>query len=127
MLTIASLIPRPGYCMLVNEWAWLKSQLNKAGSGHQFSFGVRAWTELEIYDICQSQVKGLKEVIYSYTKLMTYSKAEVVSFYSLQVQFSMLVGCHVIENQEIGFTKGSKCNNGQWLALHWIPAGISHA
>ena len=37
------------YCMLVNEWAWLRSRLlAKAGSGVGFSFGVRAWTEMEI-------------------------------------------------------------------------------
>ena len=34
------------YCMLVNESAWL-SLLVKAGSGFGFSFGVRAWTEME--------------------------------------------------------------------------------
>ena len=38
------------YCILVNEWAWLRSQswLIKARSGLGFSFGVRAWTEVEI-------------------------------------------------------------------------------
>ena len=35
------------YCMLVNEWAW-SSLLAKARSGLGFSFGVRAWTEMEI-------------------------------------------------------------------------------
>ena len=32
----------------------------------------------------------------------------MVSFYNLSVQFSVLVSCHVIVNQEIRFTKGSK-------------------
>ena len=32
----------------------------------------------------------------------------MVTFYALSVQFSVLVSCHVIVNQEIGFTKGSK-------------------
>ena len=36
------------YCMLVNEWAWSRSRVCKAGSGLRFSFGVRAWTEMEI-------------------------------------------------------------------------------
>ena len=39
------------YCMLVNEWVWLRSimlLLVKAGSGHKFSFGGRSWTEIEI-------------------------------------------------------------------------------
>ena len=38
------------YCMLVNEWAWSRSTslLAKAGSGLRFSFGVTAWTEMEI-------------------------------------------------------------------------------
>ena len=34
------------YCMLVNKWAWLKSRVCLSGLG--FSFGVRAWTEMEI-------------------------------------------------------------------------------
>ena len=39
-----------GYCMLVNEWAWSRSRvyLLRLGSGHRFSFGVRAWEEMEI-------------------------------------------------------------------------------
>ena len=40
------------YCMLVNEWARLRSRVCllrlEAGSGLGFSFGVRAWTEMEI-------------------------------------------------------------------------------
>ena len=36
------------YCVLINEWA-VMSLLAKAGSGLGFSFGVRAWTELEIW------------------------------------------------------------------------------
>ena len=32
----------------------------------------------------------------------------MVSYYAMSVQFSVLVSCHVIVNQEIGFTKGSK-------------------
>ena len=32
----------------------------------------------------------------------------MASFYARLVQFSVLVSRHVIENQEIGFTKGSK-------------------
>jgi len=36
------------YCMLVNEWAGT-SLLLKAGCGHGCSFGVRAWTGMEIY------------------------------------------------------------------------------
>ena len=35
------------YCMLVNEWVWSRS-LAKAGSGLRFSFGVKAWTEMEM-------------------------------------------------------------------------------
>ena len=31
----------------------------------------------------------------------------MVTFYALSVQFSVLVSCHVIENQEFGFIKGS--------------------
>ena len=42
------------YCMLVNEWAWLKSQVCllrlKVDLG-SYSFGVRAWTEMEIWCI----------------------------------------------------------------------------
>ena len=37
------------YCRLVDEWAFkIMSLLAKAGSGLGFSFGVRAWTEMEI-------------------------------------------------------------------------------
>ena len=39
------------YYKLVNEWVWSKSQdclLRPACSGHGCSFGVRAWTEIEI-------------------------------------------------------------------------------
>ena len=32
----------------------------------------------------------------------------LVSLYALLVQFTVLVSCHVIENQKIGFTKGLK-------------------
>ena len=40
------------YCMLINEWAWLikiASLLINARSAIEFSFGVRAWTEMEIW------------------------------------------------------------------------------
>ena len=41
-----------GYYMLANEWAWsVTSLLIKTRSGHGFSFGVRAWTEMEIWCI----------------------------------------------------------------------------
>ena len=37
------------YYMYVNEWVWSKSRLLiKARRGHGCSFGVRAWTEMEI-------------------------------------------------------------------------------
>ena len=35
------------YCMVVNEWVWLKSRVCLL-SGLGFSFGVRAWTEMDI-------------------------------------------------------------------------------
>ena len=34
------------YCMLITEWAWLRSRVCLLRLG--FSFGVRAWTEMEI-------------------------------------------------------------------------------
>ena len=38
------------YCMLVKRVGMVKvtSLLINAGSGHGFSFGVRAWTEIDI-------------------------------------------------------------------------------
>ena len=50
------------YCMLVNEWAWSRSLslLTKAGSGLRFSFGVKAWTEMEIW--CVKGMHRLKLV-----------------------------------------------------------------
>ena len=40
------------HCMLVNEWAWLTSRvclLRLEVDLRRFSFGVRAWTEMEIW------------------------------------------------------------------------------
>ena len=47
-------------------------------------------------------------LIYRCTKQCSFSNAGIVSFYALSVQFSVLVSCHVIKNQEFDFTKGSK-------------------
>ena len=38
------------YCVLINEWVWL-SLLHNAGSRPGFSFGVKPWTEMEIWCI----------------------------------------------------------------------------
>ena len=51
------------YSMIVNKWAWLRSRVclfNKAGSGLELSFGVRAWTEMEIR--CVKGMYKLKQV-----------------------------------------------------------------
>ena len=50
------------YYVLVNEWGVVKVTrlLIKAGSGHGLSFGVRAWTEMEIR--CVKGMCGLKVV-----------------------------------------------------------------
>ena len=41
------------YCMLINDWVWLRSRvlLINAGNGLGFSFGGRVWTEIEIWRI----------------------------------------------------------------------------
>ena len=48
------------YCMLINEWAWLRSRvcLLRLEGGLGFSFGVGAWTEMEMW--CVNSMYRLK-------------------------------------------------------------------
>jgi len=67
--------------------------------------------------------KALHSAAYSYTT--KHSLSSVSQFYVLSVVF-WLVNRHVIEKQEIGFTKGSKCDveNIVSPSLDSTPAAI---
>ena len=89
------------------------AHVSMAGTVYSRGFGKVSWTPHRL----GAAFSCLHIVTLKSTAL---GNAGMVSFYALSVQFSVLVSCHVIVNQEISFTKSSKSgSNGPSLDASW--------
>ena len=94
------------YCVLVNEWwTWLQSRLCWSGLG--FSFGVRAWTEMEIRCI-----KGMLKWKIGFKGQKWYKK--------------ILSQPRAIASSAVADSNGYKYNDPKVFKVDYHPAGISY-
>ena len=62
------------------------------------------------------------------SKALTSTYTALVMLQCMIMQFSVMISCHVIENQNsYQLHKGLKIWYGVWLTIHPIPSGTLHA